>query len=195
MDLPWRSFKLTVVRPSVRLLPAFLEIGSLFFADFWRKDAKWQCPKCDGARFSKKKIFWANLVQKPLKNRVFWTLCKIASLVFSNFWQKNRGQCVLKNSRNNFSRKIFFRRKLQICVFWGNSLLPLACSFDYSCYKTISHIFLEFWWPFVYYFSVPISFLNLLFHSHPFSFYIYHQVGPLCIVLVYFIFIKKLKKI
>ena len=60
LDLPWRSYKLTVVRSfvrsSVRLLPAFLEIGSLVFSDFWHKDAKWQCPKCDGARFSEKKF-------------------------------------------------------------------------------------------------------------------------------------------
>ena len=47
--------KLTFDRPFVRLLPAFLEIGSLVFSDFWHKDAKWQCPKCDGAWFSKKK--------------------------------------------------------------------------------------------------------------------------------------------
>ena len=45
------------VRSFVRLLPAFLEIGSLVFSDFWHKDAKWQSPKCDGARFSEKIFF------------------------------------------------------------------------------------------------------------------------------------------
>ena len=45
LDLPKRSFKLTFVRPSVhsfiRLLPAFLGIGSLLFSDFLHNDAKW----------------------------------------------------------------------------------------------------------------------------------------------------------
>ncbi len=82
---------------TIFLFPAFLGIGSLVFSDFWYKDAKRQCPKCDGARFSIKKIFWANSGQKLPKNRVFWTLCKIAPLVFSDFWQKDGGQCVVKN--------------------------------------------------------------------------------------------------
>ena len=46
--------------------------------------------------------------QKLPKNRVFWTLCKIASLVFSDFWQKDRVQGTLKYDRKNFSLKIFF---------------------------------------------------------------------------------------
>ena len=48
-----RSYRLTDVRPSVRLLPAFLGIGSFGFI-FWHKDAKWKSQKCDGAQFSKK---------------------------------------------------------------------------------------------------------------------------------------------
>ena len=32
---------------------------------------------------------WANLGQKLPKNRVFWTLCKIASLVFSDCLHKD----------------------------------------------------------------------------------------------------------
>ena len=50
--------------------------------------------------------FRKKLGQKLPKNRVFWTLCKIASLVFSDFWQKDRVQGTLKCGRNNFSRKI-----------------------------------------------------------------------------------------
>ena len=61
LDLPQRSYKLTVVRPSVRLLPAFLEIGSLVFSDFWHKDAKWQSTKCDKARVPEKIFFWLKI--------------------------------------------------------------------------------------------------------------------------------------
>ena len=56
LDLPWRSYKLTFVRSSVRSLPAFLEIGSLVFADFWHKDAKWQCENVMEPDFRKKFI-------------------------------------------------------------------------------------------------------------------------------------------
>ena len=45
------------------------------FFYFCHNDAKWQWPKCDGARYLKKKKKWANFVQKPSKNRVFWTFC------------------------------------------------------------------------------------------------------------------------
>ena len=45
----------------------FLEIGSLVFSDFWHKDAKWQCPKCDGAQFLKKKFPWPIWAQKSSK--------------------------------------------------------------------------------------------------------------------------------
>ena len=57
------------VRSFVRLYPAFLDISSLVFADFWHKDAKWQCPKCDGARFSKKKFFSGRKYRKYAGNR------------------------------------------------------------------------------------------------------------------------------
>ena len=52
------------------LFPAFLGIGSLVLSEIWHKDAKWQCPKCEGARFRKNN--WPNLGQKLSKNRVFW---------------------------------------------------------------------------------------------------------------------------
>ena len=51
----WRSYKLTHVRSFVRSLPAFLEIGSFKFSDFWHKGALLYTLECDGARFSKKK--------------------------------------------------------------------------------------------------------------------------------------------
>ena len=59
----------------------------------------------------RKKIVWANLGQKLPKNKVFWTLCKIASLVFSDFWQKDKVQGTLKCGQNYFSRKILNRCK------------------------------------------------------------------------------------
>ena len=96
------------IRPSVRLLPAFLEIGSLFFADFWHKDVKWLCQKCDGAQFLKIKFFGENLGQKLSKSRVFWTLCKIASLVFPDFWHRDRVQGTLKCGQKIISQKKFF---------------------------------------------------------------------------------------
>ena len=84
------SYKLTfvhsAVRPSVRslvhLLPAFLEIGSLGFSDFWHKGAKWQCPICDGAWFSGNA---GKIPEKP----VFGLFIEILSLVFSDFLHKD----------------------------------------------------------------------------------------------------------
>ena len=107
------------VRSSVRLLPAFLRIGSLVFPDFWHKDAKWQCRKCDGARFLKKNFLGQIWAKNCPKNRVFWTLCKIASLVFSGFWQKDRVQGTLKCGRNNFPRKILFSSLITDFRFLG----------------------------------------------------------------------------
>ena len=105
---------------------------------------------------------------------------KVASLVFSDFWQKDRVQGTLKCGRKKFSRKIFFHCKLRIFVIWGNSLLPFACSFDYNCYKTISRIF----WNFDDHLFIIFQSL-LVFFLISFSISIlYHQVGPLCIVLV-----------
>ena len=114
------------------LLPAFLEIGSLVFLIFGTKVQNGNAQNVTEPDF-RKKFFLGKFGPKLPKNRVFWTLCKIASLVFSDFWQKNRVQGTLKCGRNNLSLKIFFRRNLQIFVFWGNSPLPFSCYFDYSC--------------------------------------------------------------
>ena len=79
------------VRPSVRLLPAFLEIGSLVFSDFWHKDAKWQCPKCDGARFSKKKFFGQIWAKNCLKIGFFGLCAKLLHQFFMIFGRKIEG--------------------------------------------------------------------------------------------------------
>ena len=79
--------------------------------------------------FRKKKIFGTNLGQKQPKNRVFWTLCKITSLVFSDFWQKDRGQGCLKGGWSNFSPENFYLSfNMDFCI-WGNSLLPFFLLF------------------------------------------------------------------
>ena len=127
----WRSYKLTFVRSSVRsfvrpFVTSFSRDWLISFFWFLAQRCKMAMPKMWRSPIFEKKFFWANLGQKLPKNRVFWTLCKIASLVFSDFWQKDRGQCVLKNGWNNFFRKIFFRRELRIFVFWGNSLWPFS---------------------------------------------------------------------
>ena len=81
-----RSF----VRSFVRLLPAFLEIGSLVFSDFWHKDAKWQCPKCDGARFLKKNLIrhiWAQICPKI---GFFGLFSKLNHRIYADFSHKDR---------------------------------------------------------------------------------------------------------
>ena len=111
----------------------------IIFCWFLAQRCKMAMPKKWRSPIFKKNFFWANLGQKLPENRVFWTLCKIASLVFSDFWQKDRGQCVLKNGRNIFSRKIFFRRKIRIFVFWGNSLWPFS---NFLLFSGLAHYFL-----------------------------------------------------
>ena len=126
-----RPFIRSFIRSSVRLLPAFLGIGSLVFSDFWHKGAKWQCPKSDWARFSKKKIFgqiWAKNCQKI---GFFWTYCKIASLVFSDFWQKDRVQSTLKYGRKNFPEN-FFSSLITDFRFFGE--IPFY-HFSISCFS------------------------------------------------------------
>ena len=66
----WRSYKLTSVRPLVRLsVTSFSRDWLISFFWFLNKDAKWQCPKCDGARFLRK-IFsrpkMPEICRKPL---------------------------------------------------------------------------------------------------------------------------------
>ena len=64
-----------------------------------------------------KKFFfeWANLGPKMPKNRVFWTFCKICSLVFLDFLYKDV-ELKCTNSEKNF----FFK----VLVFFGANLGP-----------------------------------------------------------------------
>ena len=71
----------------MRLLPAFLEIGSLVFSDFWHKDAKWQCPKCDGAQF-----FSGRKCRKYAGKTGFLTLSRDFIIIFFQFFAE---RCVL----------------------------------------------------------------------------------------------------
>ena len=96
------------VRPFVRSSVTSFSRDWLISFWFLARRCKMAMPKMWRSPILENKIFWANFGQKLPKNRVFWTLCKIASLVFSNFWQKDRGQCLLKNNRKDFSWKILF---------------------------------------------------------------------------------------
>ena len=100
----------------MRLLPAFLEIGSLVFSDFWHKDAKWQCPKCDGAWFSEKKFFRPKIPEICRKNRFFGIFSRFHHWFYLIFCTKMR----ISNAHNigqvRFLRKNFFRPKMpEIC--------------------------------------------------------------------------------
>ena len=81
LDLPWRSYELTLVRsfvrPSVRAsVTSFSRDWLISFSDFWHKDAKWQCPKCDGARFPEKIHFRPKMPEICRKNRFFGTFSR-----------------------------------------------------------------------------------------------------------------------
>ena len=100
MDLPRRSFKLTHVRPFVRSSVTSFSRDWLnsFFLIFGTKVQNGNAQKMMKPDFKKKN--WANLGQKLPENRVFGALSKIASLVFSDFWQKDRVQGIFPE---NFS--------------------------------------------------------------------------------------------
>ena len=107
----WKNFfwaNLGPKWPKIWVFWTFLEILSFVFFWFLAQWYKMMIPKKWRSPIFDKNFLGGNLGKKPSKNRVFWTLYKIASLVFSNFWQKDRGQCVLKNGWNNFSGKFFF---------------------------------------------------------------------------------------
>ena len=72
---------------TIFLLPAFLGIGSLVFS--WHKGAKWQCPKSDGARFSKKYFFPAENSGNMPEITVFANFVRTFSLHFVVFSLKN----------------------------------------------------------------------------------------------------------
>ena len=95
---------------------------------FWylAQRCKMAMPKMWRSPIFEKKILGANLGQKLSKNRVFWFLCKIPSLVFSDFRQKDRVQGTLKYGRKIFPGKFFF------VVNYGFSFFG-EISFDYSC--------------------------------------------------------------
>ena len=91
---------------------AFLGIGSLVYSDLWHNYTKWQNQKFDGAQSLKKKLGGgANWAKNCLKMGFLdFVHSVLGSLVFSDFWQKDEGQCV-------FSRKIIFVVKYELLFF------------------------------------------------------------------------------
>ena len=59
------------------------------FPDFLDKDVKLKCPNCEQKILLKKNVFGPIWGPKMPKNRVFWTLCLICSLVFPDFLYKD----------------------------------------------------------------------------------------------------------
>ena len=66
----------------------FLELYFIFFHEILHTDAKWQCLKCEGARFSKTFFPAENAGNMPEKP-VFWHFLEIVPLVFSDFLHKD----------------------------------------------------------------------------------------------------------
>ena len=109
LDLPGRSFKLTFVRSFVRpSVTSFSRDWLISFFWFFAQWCKMIMPKMWRSPIFDKNFFWANLGKKPSKNRVFWTLCKIASLYFSDFLHKFSVQGPLKSGRNSFFQNFFW---------------------------------------------------------------------------------------
>ena len=100
------------VRSSVRLLPAFLEIGSLFFSDFWHNDAKWQCPK-RRSPILLKRISGRKCWKYAGKNRFLG--------IFSRFHLFFAQICVLNFIRYKCALK-FIPKVLAVRTFWSISL-------------------------------------------------------------------------
>ena len=118
-------------------------------------------------------------------------MCKIASLVFSDFWQKDRVQGTLKYGLKNFSWKIFFRCKLRIFVFVEIpfyhfsvtcfSFFTLLLFFDiiivlFSADTIIIQCSTLLFFYFCYFFLTVLCFILSNFN---------HQVGPISIQLVF----------
>ena len=114
----------------------------IIFCWFLAQRCKMAMPKKWRSPIFKKIIFWANLGQKPPENRVFWSLCKIASLVFSNFWQKDRGQYVLKMAETIFPGKFFFVVNYAFSLFGENPFYHLPAPLIIVARK----LFLIFFW-------------------------------------------------
>ena len=104
----WTYLKvLSSSRSFVCLLPTFLGIGSFVFFWFLAQRCKMVMPKMWRSPIFEKKIFWANLGPKMPKNRVYWTLWKICSLVFPDFLYKDVEWKGPNCEKKKFSKKFF----------------------------------------------------------------------------------------
>ena len=116
LDLPWRSYKLTFVRPFVRpsvCYQLFSRLAHQFLLIFDTKMQNSNAQNVSEPDFRKKFITGRKCLKYAGKAS-FWHFLEISSLVFSDFSYQ---QC-LKHGRVRFSRKFLFRRKMpEIAVF------------------------------------------------------------------------------
>ena len=67
----------------------FLGLYFIFIHEILHTDAKWQCLKCDGARFSKNIFFRPKMPEIMPEKPVFWHFLEISSLICSYFLHKD----------------------------------------------------------------------------------------------------------
>ena len=146
LDLPRSSFKLTYVRPfvrpSVRLLPAFLGIGSLVFFWFLAQRCKMAMPKKWRSPIFRKKFFPAenagNMPEKP----VFWHFLEILSLVFSNFLQRYVLAMPMTWPSPIFEKNFFPAENAgnrRFCRFCSDFFLRFRCFFTFIANNNAHH--------------------------------------------------------
>ena len=97
------KFPLTIFQ-----FPAFLGIGSLFFADFWHEDAKWQCLNVTEPNF-RKIIFFENRAPSHFGHCHFASLRQKSEKTNEPIPRKagNRQTNELTNERTNEHRLIY----------------------------------------------------------------------------------------
>ena len=163
------------VHPFVRLLPAFLEIGSLVFADFWHKDAKWQCPfpsisekksisgrKC--RKYTGKPGFLA--FSRDFIIRFFWFSPQRCALVMFKTWPSptiKHGSIVNKTdfcSRNSLkiAGTADIRRKNSISWISQAVLYIFSWNFSQRCILAILKTWLSPIWHFLNFSSCTLYF-------------------------------------